>query len=87
MGGEKRILSLTAALAGLVATVPAQAGLQLRDAGSQDAIRGQLPAGPVEDNDFVLLPGTDADGSIYLAHGSHSSHSSHSSHRSHHSSR
>jgi hypothetical protein len=84
MGGEKRILGLTAAVAGLVATVPAQAGLHPRDPGPQDAIRTHLPANPVEDNDFVLLPGTDADGSIYLAH---ESHSSHSSHRSHHSSR
>lgn len=82
MAQDKKLLSLTAALAGLLATVPAQAlnetaaGITTQQAPNASSV-DEIP-----DNDFVLLPQADPDGSIYLQHRSHSSHSSHSSHRS-----
>jgi hypothetical protein len=88
MAANKRILSLAAALAGLGAAIPARAELRATTTvNDRNVADKQSVAGLIEDNDFVLLPGTDPDGSIYLGHESHSSHSSHSSHRSHHSSR
>jgi hypothetical protein len=88
MGADKRILSLTVALAGLMGTVPAQGDATATTPASDRGVaRGLDASTPDEDNDFVLLPGADPDGSVTLQHASHSSHSSHSSHRSHHSSR
>jgi hypothetical protein len=88
MAADKKILSLTVALAGLMGTIPARGDAT---ATTPEADRGVSRAPeastPDEDNDFVLLPGADPDGSVTLQHASHSSHTSHSSHRSHHSSR
>ncbi len=86
MAQGRKILGLTAALSALVATLPAQAHAHLE----RDALNKDLPGAAADtaaDNDFVLLPGADVDGSVYLQHESHSSHSSHGSHGSHHSSR
>jgi hypothetical protein len=86
MAQERKVFGLTAALSALVATVPAQADAHV----ATEAFQKDVPnadAGAIADNDFVLLPATDADGSIYLGHESHASHASHASHRSHHSSR
>ncbi len=85
MAQDRRVLGLTAALSALVATLPAQARGQVEKAAFQKDVPSAT-ADATADNDFVLLPGTDADGSIYLGHESHSSHSSHASHRSHQSS-
>ncbi len=83
MAQDRKFLSLTAALAGLLATVPAQADTETAPSvTSQEATANVSSLDVNVDNDFVLLPQTDPDGSMYLQHGSHRSHSSHSSHRS-----